>query len=153
MHGILVFLCLQLLKGPESVILSHPPWKDDNARFTTVPFKALPDQEWVKCQFLTLLQLISLNYGFSTKVTCAFLLQKDTLSELIFLNLEIGQYFPNFWSDKGFKGTGVSRVLIFLNPSFPSYTVSFSFLKQKERSVFIFPTFIPKPKLCRRRRR
>jgi len=32
-------LNLVLIKGTLSVISSHPPCKDNNARFTTVPFK------------------------------------------------------------------------------------------------------------------
>ena len=33
-----------LFKGTVSVISSDSPYKDDNARFTTVPLKALSDQ-------------------------------------------------------------------------------------------------------------
>ena len=32
------------LKGTGSVIISDPPWKNDNARFTMVPLKSLSDQ-------------------------------------------------------------------------------------------------------------
>ena len=33
------------LKGTVSTISSYPPYKDGNARFTTIPFKALSVQE------------------------------------------------------------------------------------------------------------
>ena len=33
------------LKGTVSTISRYPPCKDDKARFTTIPFKALSDQE------------------------------------------------------------------------------------------------------------
>ena len=41
-----------LYKGIVRVILSDPSCKDDNARFTTVPFKALSDQELIVQQCL-----------------------------------------------------------------------------------------------------
>ena len=37
-----------MIKGTVSVISSNPPCKDGNARFTTVPLKALCDQVWVR---------------------------------------------------------------------------------------------------------
>ena len=38
---------LQWFKGPVSVVSSDPPCNDDNARFTTGPWKALSHQEWI----------------------------------------------------------------------------------------------------------
>jgi len=38
------FIWKYFYKGSISVFFSYPPCKDDNARFTTVPFKALSDQ-------------------------------------------------------------------------------------------------------------
>ena len=35
---------LYKIKGTVNVIASDPPFQDDNARFTTVPLKALSDQ-------------------------------------------------------------------------------------------------------------
>ena len=46
------------------IISGDPPCKDGNARFTTVPLKALSDQVW------TFLKLFILICGFSAKVTC-----------------------------------------------------------------------------------
>ena len=40
------------LKGTVSVISSDPPWKDGNARFTTVHLKAYSDQLWFRYQFV-----------------------------------------------------------------------------------------------------
>ena len=39
-----MLIFLEELKGAVSVISSDPPSKDNNARFTTVPLKALSDQ-------------------------------------------------------------------------------------------------------------
>ena len=51
--------------------------------------------------------------GFSSKVTCAFRLQKDTskLTELDTFKPKKRQYLSHYWSDKGFKGTVVKRAL------------------------------------------
>ena len=67
----------RLVKGTVSVILSDPPCKDANARFTTVPLKALSDQVWIRysCFFLFFLHLIFTS-SFSVKVTGAFLALK-----------------------------------------------------------------------------
>ena len=40
----LVLIDFHKIKGTVSVISSDPPCKDGNARFTTVPLKALSDQ-------------------------------------------------------------------------------------------------------------
>ena len=50
-------------------------FKWGNVWFTTVPLKALSDQ---LSMLIILKKLIIFNYGFSTKVTCAFLLQENT---------------------------------------------------------------------------
>ena len=66
------------IKGTASLISSDPPCKDDNARFTTVPLKALSDQVYrIRYQCLKFQKLIIFNCGFSSKVTCAFLLQEN----------------------------------------------------------------------------
>ena len=41
---LVLFYLKLVLKGTVSVISSDPPCKDDNARFSTVPLKALSDQ-------------------------------------------------------------------------------------------------------------
>jgi len=47
---LLLFNNHYMFKGIVSVISSDPPCKDDNARFTTVHFKALPDQVLIRNQ-------------------------------------------------------------------------------------------------------
>ena len=37
-------VCSKIFKGTVRVFSSDPPYKDDYARFTTVPLKALSDQ-------------------------------------------------------------------------------------------------------------
>ena len=39
---------MRSVNGTENVISSDPPSRDDNARFTTVPLKALSDQVWIR---------------------------------------------------------------------------------------------------------
>ena len=63
-----------LFKNIDNVVLTDSSYKDDNARFTTVPLKALADQLWIRYQCLSFRKLIIFNCRFYTKVTCAFLL-------------------------------------------------------------------------------
>ena len=44
LHEAVTFLFAKFLKGTVSVNLSDPPYKDDNARFTTAPLKPLFNQ-------------------------------------------------------------------------------------------------------------
>ena len=56
------------IKRTVSVISSDPSCTDGNARFTTVPFKALSDQVWIRYQCLQFRKLIILNCGFFYKL-------------------------------------------------------------------------------------
>ena len=64
------------IKGTECVNSCDSPCKDDNARFTTVPFKALSDQVRIIYQCFCFIELFIFIYGFSVKVNCAFLAYK-----------------------------------------------------------------------------
>ena len=59
---------------------------------------------------LILKKLIILNCGFSTKVTCSYLLQEN-MKDLSKLILENQLYLPHHWSDKDCKGTVVNLSL------------------------------------------
>ena len=58
--------------------------KDGNARFTTVPLRAVAVSVWIIYQCVWFVKLITFNCGFSTKAPCAFLLQENIV-ELSFL--------------------------------------------------------------------
>ena len=49
---LLLFNNHYMFKGIVSVISSDPPCKDDNARFTTVPLKAVSDQILIRYECL-----------------------------------------------------------------------------------------------------
>ena len=56
------------IKGTASLNSSDPPCKDDNARFTTVPLKALSDQVYrIRYQCLKFQKLIILIVDFLQK--------------------------------------------------------------------------------------
>ena len=74
---------LNFLKGTVSVISSHPPWKDGNARFTTVTLKASSVQEWIRYPCFCFFKLFIFICDFSVKVTCAFLAFKIRNGEII----------------------------------------------------------------------
>jgi len=80
-----------------SVTAGDPPCKDDNARFTMVPLKALSHLVWIRYQCFK--NLIIFNYGFSIKVVYAFLLQEN-MYKLSELNQQKRKYFFQYWSNK-----------------------------------------------------
>ena len=65
-----------MFKGTVSNIKSNPPCKDCTAWFTTVPLKALSDQDELDINVYTFEKLIVFNCGFSAKV---ILLQEKVL--------------------------------------------------------------------------
>ena len=80
-----------ILKGTVSVISSDPLGKDNNARFTTVPLKALSDQVWIGYPCFCFYKLFIFICGFSVKVTWALFLfiwesqYRDYLESITFL--------------------------------------------------------------------
>ena len=51
--------------------------KDGNARFTTVPLRAVAVSVWIIYQCVWFVKLITFDCGFSTKAPCVFLLQEN----------------------------------------------------------------------------
>ena len=91
-------------KGSVSVISSDHLCKDGHARFTTIPFIALSDQEInvynLKTNyFFIVASLQNLFVHLNCRKT------KKSYHNLSRLNLEKRRYLTYYWSDKGFKGT------------------------------------------------
>ena len=76
-----------LMKGTVSVNSSDSPFRDGNARFTTVPLKALSDEAWARYSCFCLFKLLI--GSFFAKVN--FRVRK-------------WRYLSQFWSDLDFKG-------------------------------------------------
>ena len=91
-------------KGTVSTISSDSPFKDGNARFTTVP--ALFNEVWIRYQCLKRWKRIFFNCDFSIKVTWVFLLQEGKhlgIRNQIHLTPEKRPYLPHYWSDIGYR--------------------------------------------------
>ena len=86
-----------------SVMSCNPPCNDGNARFTTVPWKALSIQVWIRYQCFCLFKQFIFSCGFSAKVKIAFHVNKWTNEETHkykhFQSEKRRYYFLNFWSD------------------------------------------------------
>ena len=99
-----------IIKGTVSVISSDPPCKDGNARFTTGPLKALPDQVWIRHSCLFIFKLFIFISDFSAKWLAYFLLIKalGKLTETKTLWVRKNEViFHSF--DQIFKGNVVNR--------------------------------------------
>ena len=84
-----------------------PQCKNDNARVTTVPLKALSDQVWIRYSLYCLFLFV-----FFVNVTCAFLTFKKrwtNYQNLTLFDLEKRRYIPIF------KDTIVNRALSILH--------------------------------------
>ena len=93
------------VKRTVSVISSAPPCKDDNAQFTTVPFKTL---FWKKCWRYRCFHQIFPPL-LSVRKKCASHFLRETAIE----NKQKPKhgYLIHTWSDKAFKGTVVNQAL------------------------------------------
>ena len=89
---------IAVVKETVSVTSSNPSYKDGNVRFTTVTLNDLINKVCIRTPCFCFEICIS---GFSAKVTNGL----DTFW------VRKRKYLPHFWSDKGFKGTIVNRVL------------------------------------------
>jgi len=77
-----------------------------------VPLKEMSDQVWLRYQCLLYWKLIIFNRDFSTKVTSC-ISTAGHIKELKHLGKR--QYLPHYWSNQGFTGNVVNRVMTFIN--------------------------------------
>ena len=81
-------ICVYLLKRnyeimffdlTEGVLSNNPLCKNGNARFTTVPLKALSGQFWIRYSWFCFFKLFIFLCGFYVKETCAFIAYKEII--------------------------------------------------------------------------
>ena len=99
------------LKGTVNIISSCPPYKDGNARFTTIPFKALSVQEWIRINVYNFENLFKFGFLYNLRI---FPAGKP-------FGIVITNSFKSIKTSKlsscliSFKGTVVNRALPSLN--------------------------------------